>query len=152
MSQSSQSKVGQRSLHQLPCIARGDRYPSHPPNVATMLRWCWQMSRSSPSPTCIPIGASHAAAYFHPLRGPCDFKPLSRSDTPTICLPFGHSFAKRYPHLLSEPLWLQPPLLFKGVGGGKLNCLGPLNPKREYAGWVGGMQAARECVQYKGDS
>ena len=72
---------------------------------------------ASPSPTCIPIGASPAAAYFHPLRGPCDFKPPSRSDRPTICVPFGHAFAKRYPHLLSEPLWLQPPLLFKGVGG-----------------------------------
>ena len=44
---------------------------------------------ANPSPTCIPIGASPAAAYFHPLRGPCDFKP---------------PLAKRYPYHLSA-LW-----------------------------------------------
>ena len=121
MSQSSQSKVGQRSLHQLPCIARGDRYPSHSPNVATMLRWCWQVPQSS------PIQVRHVYPSGRRLRPQTSIlcgdrvtsNPSREAMALPFVLPFGDSFAKRYPHCLSEPLWLQPPLLVKG-GRGKV--------------------------------
>ena len=39
-----QSRTTFRTL--VPMSRGGDRYPSHSPNFAIMLRWCWQLSQS----------------------------------------------------------------------------------------------------------
>ena len=82
----------------------------------------------------------------------------SRSDTPTFCLnPASNfprtgyetialwaTFAKRYPIHLLRPCGFNSPFCRRGLGG-KFFCLGPLNPKRAYSGWVGGILAVRSA-------
>ena len=135
--------------------------------------------RTAPESEARPKGSHREAIPESFVLNPCGFNPLvglpSRSDTSTFCLsPCGfdplvghlHVYLSMVTSPLLFPLRCPPvfisnsiscymhattPLLIEGWGEREV-CLGTLNPKREYVGWVGGIRATRECVQYKGDS
>ena len=129
----------------VPQAARGSRYPLALPHCDQLVDLfslrpagvilAQLVDRSSVGPS----GGSCCTA-----RGSIFLGPTARTARASIFL--GPTARTARTSISSSPYvaYSNSPFCSRGPGG-KLLCLGPLNPKRAYAGWVGGIHATRSA-------